>query len=117
VIVSALPGDLGHVPISLQREHNDGAVGFSMVWRRFLGVLGTRIDDFRLLAHITGVRQPAFALEISGGSAHTATTYLTVADGSSGVFSRMIANVWHNGPDSVRDVCFLGTTTMAVAGT
>ena len=40
-----------------------------------------------------------------------------MADGRSAVFSRMIANVWHNGQDSVRDVCFLGTTTMAVVGT
>jgi hypothetical protein len=29
----------------------------------------------------------------------------------------MLANVWHNGPGSVRDLCFLGTTTEAPVGT
>lgn len=34
----------------------------------------------------TPTGQPAFALEIPGGSVHTATTYLTVADGGSSTF-------------------------------
>ena len=48
------------------------------------------------------------ALPVSGGQS---------TNGRSSRFARMLANVWPNGPGSVRDVRFLGTTTKEPVGT